>query len=70
MIVHSNFGQNERTFPKLSAIAKWVLSAPATSCASERNFSAAGFTMDHRNRLLPTTLDDCLFLKSNKDLIL
>lgn len=55
--------------PKLSSIAMWLLSAPATSCCSERNFSAAGFLYDHRNRLLPQTVDDLLLLKSNRDLM-
>ena len=31
--------------------AMWILSTPATSCSSERNFSAAGFILSHRNRL-------------------
>ena len=55
--------------PKLSSIAMWLLSAPATSCCSEINFSAAEFLYDHRNRLLPQTVDDLLLLKSNRDLM-
>ena len=56
-------------YPKLSLIALWLLSCPATSCSSERNFSTAGFIVAHRNRLNPKTVDDLLLLKSNQDLI-
>lgn len=59
---------HKEEFPKLSSIAEWLLSAPATSCASERNFSTAGRIMDQRNRLLPSSLDNLLFIKSNKDI--
>ena len=61
--------ERKEKYPKLSAIAMWLLSCPATSCSSERNFSAAGFLTDHRNRLNPNTIDDILFLKSNQDLL-
>ena len=60
---------NSVQFPKLSAIAFWLLSAPATSCSSERNFSAAGLIYDHRPRLKAETVDDDLLLKSNYDLV-
>lgn len=57
---------NEANFPLLSRIAKFILSIPASSAASERDFSSAGLTLsDRRTNLCPKRLDDILFLHSN-----
>lgn len=63
------WSDHEQSLPKQSNIAMWLLSAPSTSCASERNFSTAGYIMDHRNRLLASSLDNTLFIRSNKDIL-
>ena len=50
-------------FPQLAAVAKQILSIPASS---ERNFSNAGFIMNEkRTNLSSITLDNLLFLHSN-----
>lgn len=56
-------------YPKLYSTALWLLSFPATSCYSERNFSTVGFLNDHRPNLDPKTMDDLTLLKPNSDLI-
>jgi len=57
---------NAAKYPLLAAEAKRYLSAPPTSVASERVFSAAGrIYTDKRNRLLPKRADMLLFLKHN-----
>lgn len=57
---------NETKFPLLSKIAKCILSIPASSAASERDFSSAGLTLsDRRTNMCPKRLDDILFLHSN-----
>ncbi|EZA46951.1 Zinc finger BED domain-containing protein, partial [Ooceraea biroi] len=58
--------EKEDIFPSLSLVAKKILCIPASSAASERNFSAAGFTLNHRrSQLNPDLVDILLFLKSN-----
>lgn len=58
--------EHEKNFPKLAMIARGVLSIPASSAASERDFSSAGFVIqERRTQLKPGTVDDILFLHSN-----
>ena len=53
-------------FPNLSLIARNILCIPASSAASERDFSTAGFDIqERRTSLHPDTVDDILFLHSN-----
>jgi len=53
-------------FPHLSILARQVFAIPASSAASERNFSSAGRVFDkRRTNLSSKTLDDILFLNSN-----
>ena len=67
-----NFGvltwwkSNASTYPYLSQIARNILCIPASSAASERDFSTAGFVIqERRTQLNPETVDDILFLHSN-----
>jgi hypothetical protein len=61
-----NFGG----YPHLQMLAKKYLSAPASSCESERLFSTARFIMsDLRNRLSGENLRKLLFLHHNLSLI-
>lgn len=63
------WSENQKKYPKLSNLAFWLLSAPATNNSSERVFSAAGnFVTPHRARLNPDTVDKLLFIRSNSDL--
>jgi len=58
--------ENEQRFPSVARVAKRYLSAPPTSVASERLFSAAAQVYtDRRNRLAPKRADMLLFLKHN-----
>ena len=53
------------TWPKLSYVARNVLSVPAASTSSERSFSVAGRTVDDRRcQLKSDTIDGLLFLHS------
>ena len=53
----------ERTWPKLSALAKLILTIPATITSSERSFASAGRTMEkHRSQLTPSSVDGLMFL--------
>ena len=62
--------QNNSCYPKLSILAKRLLSIPATNLSSERNFSVAGHTLtDQRSNLKPITVNHLLFIRSNYDLI-
>jgi len=55
--------------PNLARAAKYLLSIPATQCASERLFSAAGtHYTTQRNRLLPEHMEQEILIKSNQDL--
>ena len=60
------WNRNSDTFPKLSKIARNLLSIPATSVKSEQNFSAAGRVVnDRRIGLKSDTINSILFVKSN-----
>ncbi|KAK3910536.1 E3 SUMO-protein ligase ZBED1 [Frankliniella fusca] len=51
--------------PSLGKVAHRCLGKPATSAASERSFSRAGFLIQcRRNRLSPRTIDNILFLNN------
>lgn len=53
-------------FPRLSVLAKSILSIAATSCSSERVFSKAGMTLtDKRSSLASTRLNESLFINYN-----
>ncbi|KAL0162267.1 hypothetical protein M9458_041663 [Cirrhinus mrigala] len=55
-------------YPKLSVLARGILAIPASSSSSERNFSAAGRTIEQkRTALKPSTVDAILFLHKNMD---
>jgi len=56
------FWQEQKVYPKLAKLAKWILSVTASS---ERVFSCAGVYGERRNRLLsPESTDTIVFLKS------
>ena len=62
--------RNEIDLPKLANLAKFILAIPATSTASERNFSASGITVTQLSSSIdPNTVDSILFLRSNSDLL-
>ncbi|KAA0722794.1 Transposable element Hobo transposase [Triplophysa tibetana] len=52
-------------FPNIAQIARSILAIPASSAASERDFSCAGYVIQERSQLKPSTVDDVLFLHSN-----
>ena len=57
--------ENQSTYPKLSMLALWLLSVPASSASSERVFSCAGRVFEERRtRLRAESLDDVVFLNS------
>ena len=56
---------NENRFPALSALAKQVFSVMATSSASERVFSHAGYVVSaRRSNLSSNSVDSILFINS------
>ncbi|KAG7477304.1 hypothetical protein MATL_G00092990 [Megalops atlanticus] len=58
--------EHAKIFPNLAVIVRNVLTIPASSAASERDFSSAGFVIqERRTQLKPGTVDDILFLHSN-----
>ena len=62
------YEENSKDIPAkvaLCKLAKRRLTAPPTSTATERLFSAAGNIADGRARLLPENLDRLLFLREN-----
>ena len=64
------WSNQQKSFPKISKLALWLLAAPATNSSSERSFSAAGNTITHhRNSLFPITVEKQLFVRSNRDLL-
>jgi len=57
---------NSPSLPRLSTLAKEILSIPASSAASERSFSVAGSTVSQRRTALDSdNLEDILFVHSN-----
>ena len=57
-------------FPRLSNLALFVHSIPATNLSSERNFNFAGLTItDRRSNLDTDKVDKMLFIRSNFDLL-
>ncbi|KAL0174601.1 hypothetical protein M9458_030569 [Cirrhinus mrigala] len=55
-------------YPKLSVLTRGILAIPASSSSSERNFSAAGRTIEQkRTAVKPSTVDAILFLHKNMD---
>lgn len=59
--------ENSNVFPKLAELARKTFMIPATSIASESNFSFAGLTMNNRRtNLKPEKLNQLLFLRSLK----
>jgi len=59
--------EHSHQFPKLATLARQLFAIPASSAASERSFSAAGYTVsERRTALSPDTVDNILFLHSNK----
>lgn len=61
--------ENKSRFPRLTKLACFVLSIPASSASVERAFSTAGYTAKNRPNLGPSTLDNLLLLKSSHDLM-
>jgi len=58
--------ENEQRFPSVACVAKRYLSAPPTSVASKRLFSAAAQVYtDYCNHLAPDRAEMLLFLKHN-----
>jgi len=50
-------------FPRLAILAQQILSIPATSSNSERNFSRAGIIVsDKRSQISPSNVDDSLVI--------
>ena len=51
-------------FPRLSRLARWIFSIPATSINVERQFSGAGHVkQERRTNLNPEQLDDILLIR-------
>ncbi|XP_068081423.1 E3 SUMO-protein ligase ZBED1-like isoform X2 [Anabrus simplex] len=64
--IASYWRTNGQNYPKLHQIAKKVLCIQASSSASERNFSSAGFILNaRRSHLHPDNVDALLFIHSN-----
>jgi len=56
-------------FPILVQVMRSTLCIPASSAMSENNFSDAGNTLTKkRNRLKPRTINNLMFLRSNRDI--
>lgn len=56
---------NQNRYPTLSKVAFWLLSVPATSVASEKNFSDSNWMINcRRTRLDPNNVSNCLVAKS------
>jgi hypothetical protein len=59
------------TYPKLSVLAKSLLGIPASSCTSERIFSATGRILEERRQNLnDDTVDDILFIRNFRKIVL
>lgn len=58
--------KNQRTFPKLSKLARAILSIPATSTEPEQIFSESGsIEASRKSHLQPTKVDKTLFIQRN-----
>ncbi len=56
-------------FPILAQVVRSTLCIPASSAMSENNFSDTGNTLTKkRNRLKPRTINNLMFLRSNRDI--
>ena len=56
--------QHEKKFPLLSQVSKRILCVQGASTASERDFSASGYTVwDRRNALLPRKVNMMMILQ-------
>ncbi len=56
-------------FPILARVVRSTLCIPSSSAMSENNFSDAGNTLTKkRNRLKPRTINNLMFLRSNRDI--
>ena len=54
-----------KIYPKLAAVARFILACPASSAPSERSFSQAGWTVNlRRTRLAPRNVNALLCIKS------
>ena len=57
---------HQHVYPRLSRLAAYYLSIPCSSAPSEREFSAAGLTVNElRSNLNPQTVDSILVLRSS-----
>ena len=68
LLTWKKYEENSKDIPAkvaLCKLAKRMLTAPPSSTATERLFSAAGNIADGRARLLPENLDRLLFLREN-----
>lgn len=62
--------KNSSTFPRLAAIAKVLLSIPATSASAESAFSVAGCLIrSRRASIAPHKVQKVLFIHDNYDLL-
>ena len=58
-------------YPKLSVLAIFLFGVPASSCSSERIFSATGRILEERRQNLnDETVDDILFIRNFKKIVL
>ncbi len=58
-------------YPKLSMLARSLLGIPASSCSSERIFSATGRILEERRQnLSDDTVDDILLIRNFKKIVL
>ena len=61
-------GKKEDTYPRVSNVAKLLLSVPATSMPSERVFSSGGLiASQQRASIKPSNLDAIVFLNRNME---
>ena len=61
-------GKKEDTYPRISKVAKRLLSVPVTSTPSERVFSSGGLiASQQRASIKPSNLDAIVFLNRNME---